>query len=37
MGSMIKDGRCTRGMKSRIAIAKTALNKKNIFLISKLE
>jgi hypothetical protein len=31
------DARCTREMKSRIAVAKAALNKKKILFISKLD
>jgi hypothetical protein len=38
LGSIItKDARCTREIKSRIAVAKAALNKKKILFTSKLE
>ena len=38
LGSMLtNDGRCTREMKSRIAMAKVAFNKKKTLFISKLD
>jgi hypothetical protein len=38
LGSILTyDGRCTREIKSRIALAKVAFNKKKILYISKLD
>jgi hypothetical protein len=37
LGSMINDARCTREIKSRIAMAKAAFNKKHTLFTSKLD